>query len=332
MSVLQTTPFTHYQNKLLGSALGQAATELKAFAERHRGEDRCYDKPMTLEELVDSTVSEPCLFQRTASDYARYFLSTHTLNSVMTDFIQPHQPENIIACGDHSLFTWTLHKQPTRNSEQSYQQRDVSDSPEWGFKFDDFPFDPPFTANPFTVTSTDSFCFRSFTTLFHHSFPNILLSVLSGLPVVVYASKPIDPQEVINVGRFLASLCLNGASNKPNPLIRVNETYEEVDIFHSRFCQIHVVCTTTDPQPEQTSGVCQLDISRSFTGMPYSKRQMKDTPIDGFVRFATKSKVSLELKFWEMMIEYSRLSMGSYFSSTIGSCRNQSGDHWIIEV
>ncbi|EMS16734.1 hypothetical protein KM1_158340 [Entamoeba histolytica HM-3:IMSS] len=321
IAIIQTIPFTSSQVNLLTERLTQLSSKLQSIALKLHDTSISYSSILSLEELIDSTDPTPSLFKRVVTGFAYNLLSTHFYYSVLTDFINLTHPSHIIASGGHSLFNWSFASHTTLPFHKTYkntissQQKpltksDSIDSNISEYTISENSLNPPFPPCTFlgNTPEPNDFDYQKLVSTYSSCFPNILFSLLSGLQCIVYSSEKYDISKLIAIAKFLSSLCIGGVSSQPSPNIQIVDKQEALLPLQLRFIQIFVICEPTVSLESPLHNLCYLDVSKGFYGLKYGD-DMKNSLLDSFVKYALNKKKFLAQKMWNVMVEYSQLTM-----------------------
>ena len=338
ISVIQSIPFTTSQTDLLIERLTQLSAKLQAFALRHTNFVKDYDKVMSLQELIDSTDTQPGLFLRTIQSCGYNLLSTHNHYTLSHDFTNITHPSNIIPCGGRSLMNWSFTTPrfvPADPINSTVLKQSMSNAIRF-IKANQFtitqhinaPYPPCNFADP--NLESNSFDYKQFITEFKRFFPNIILSMLSGLQLIIYSSEKYDISKMIDIARFISSFTIGGMSTETNPNIQIVDNQESLQQLQTRYTQIYVISEETFNLTSRFANFCQLDVSKSFYGMSYNE-QMKTSILHSFVTYALENKPFLAQKMWNVMVEYSQLTMKCFLNPETTFKLSTSPERFIVQ-
>ncbi|EKE37379.1 hypothetical protein ENUP19_0083G0064 [Entamoeba nuttalli] len=365
IAVMQSSPFTTSQIDLLSDKLTQLAIKFQSISQKHKSlEHKEYIDVMSLQELIDSTDPVPFLFHRIVTSYSLILLSTHNHYSLCSDYSNPIHPGNIIACGGHSLFNWSFSPPSTfisnvsSHPSQSFSSTNetsinalhsiTSNQPQfsnlnntvllssslnkehWTLS-EEYSINSPFPPCSFPTISSDSnkFGYDSFISEFSSCYPNILFSLLSGLQCLVYTTQPCEPSRIVDIAKFLASFNLSGVSSEIYPPLEIIDNKESFIPSLHPFTQIFVIVDPIQGFIPSLYSTCSIDISKEFYGLIYSD-EMKSCLLDSFVKYAKEKKLLLAQKMWNVLLDYSQLTMKSFIDIELFKKIQSSPERFIV--
>ena len=338
ISVIQSIPFTTSQTDLLIERLTQLSSKLQGIALRHTNFTKEYDKVMSFQELIDSTDTSPGLFLKTIQSFGYNLLSTHNHYNLSHDFTNCTHAANIIPCGGRSLMNWSFSTPkfvPCDPINSVAMKQSMANAIRYiksnQFVIDEHlnaPYPPCNFADP--NLESNSFDYKQFITEFKRFFPNIIFSMLSGLQLIIYSSEKYDISKMIDIARFISTFTIGGMSTETNPNIQIVDNQESLQQLQTRYTQIYVISEETFNLTSRFANFCQLDVSKSFYGMSYNE-EMKGSILHSFVVYALENKPFLAQKMWNVLVEYSQLTMKCFFNPEITMKLSSSPERFIVQ-
>ncbi|ELP93537.1 hypothetical protein EIN_061020 [Entamoeba invadens IP1] len=353
IAVIQMHPFSTYQIDTLSEKLISFAKTFQSITDKLKEHTTIKCEPSTTKEKPDTVApssttekkfatvlslqqlinfNDPLLFEQIISSYQQFLLSTHSFNNLCANFINPIGQGNILACGGRALMSWSFMPPQTfvsnfsshKNSLSAnitqfvvcQNEQDVESKKEKKGQSmsQSETLISPFPSPVFSSSQNENaqFGFYRFVTEFKTAFPSILLTLLSGLQVIVYSSKSTDTTLIIEIAKFLTNFCVSGVS-EISPPIEVVEKQENLFLLQNKTTQIFVISSSTKSLVPTLSSYSYLDISKEFFGLSYSK-DMKNSILDGFVKYALLKRPLLHQKLWNVLVDYSEIVLRMFIS------------------
>ena len=95
-------------------------------------------------------------------------------------------------------------------------------------------------------------------------------SLLSGYPLIVYASQQYDINRLVDIAKFLSSLCLNGLSTDSHPQLEIIDKLDNFFPCQYSSIQVFVIPLQKAILYHQYPNCCLLDVCKSFYGLYYN--------------------------------------------------------------
>ncbi|KAL7714527.1 UDENN domain-containing protein [Entamoeba marina] len=346
IAIIQSSQFTSTQIDLLTEHITRLSTKFQNICLKHKDMKREYNEILSLHELIDECDDEPLYFQRIMTSISHTLLSTHTHYTLRSDFINVEHAANIIGCGGHSLFNWSfavpqsivneisnkqennsLDNSPSGDAIQpvSTTTNELSTSVEQINKrntselYTNQPIVTPFPPCTFPdiLHDTSNFNYTNFVNDYNQCFPNILYSLLSGLQLIVYSSTEYDVSKLIDIAKFLWTICISGTSSEALPTIQIVDNQQEL-LSMNRNSQLYVICQSTTQIDNTLGTFCYLDVTKGFYGLKYPA-DMNNSILESFVKYAREKKPLLAQKMWNVMLDYSQLTMKCFINPELNS-------------
>ncbi|ELP85915.1 hypothetical protein EIN_134990 [Entamoeba invadens IP1] len=306
VAVIQSVPFTTPQTELLIERLTQIASAFQKTALLLKDVRGTYDSVMPLETLINTARDPKYTFKQIINTFTFPLLTTHLIYSPKNDFANYSHPSHIIACGGHSLFNWSMESPYSEKSKKGDTKKRKVSQREYQQDFPT-PF-PPYVFPSSQNEKSNKYGFPQFVTDLQNVFPSVLLSLLSGLQIIIYSSVDYEKTKLVDIAMFLSSFCFAGVSNGSNPNILVIDRQDVLDPLQTKFTQIFVLCETTSYLASPFVKYCHLDVSTGFYGLRYTPSEMKNSRLDSFIRYAVQKKPFIEQKMWNVLIDYGELA------------------------